>query len=452
MEKHTQEPFSTAPPSAWRRWSKLAWLIILSLTLAAFSQAWWDGGFLAGMKPWGCSHRRTLNAHASDLLRKYPLIDGHVDVPAMARWYYDNKVEQMPFDAIRLPNGVYPMRGHVDIPRLREGQAGGFFWSAFVLCPNPQAVGKDFELASSHQAVQNTLEQLDVIHQMVAKYHKDFKFTNTAASARKAFKQGKLISFIGIEGGHSLGNSLMALRTYASAFARPGEIGPVRYLTLTHTCHNAFADSSSEDPPRWGGLSVFGKHLIQELNRLAIVPDLSHTSDDTASQAIDESRGPVMLSHSSAQALNDVPRNAPDWLLRKLRKASAEHGKDNIVMINIYPGFIGGSEDLAQVVRHISHIASIVGRDHVGIGTDFDGIVAVPKGLEDVSQYPSLVKALLTDNWSDKEIGGFLGENILRVLESAEKLAKKMAKEGVQPDNTAWKDLFGHHNTSTIEP
>ncbi|KAJ1028420.1 hypothetical protein NDA16_001587 [Ustilago loliicola] len=355
----------------------------------------------------------------------------------MARYFYDNKLDEIPFDQPAFANGSYPTKGHVDIPRLRAGKSGGFFWSAFVQCPDSAAVGDDFEHAGSQPAVRNTIEQLDVIKQMIDKYHKDFSLVTDVKSARKAFKDGKMISFIGIEGAHSLGNSLFALRAFSSMFST-SSLGSVRYLTLTHTCHNAFADSAGQHPSRWNGLSPFAPHLIHELNRLAIVPDLSHVSDQTALQTIDMTRGPVMLSHSAARAFKDMERNVPDSVLNKLGASK----KDHVVMINVYPGFIGGTEDLDQVIKHVDHVSSIVGRDHVGVGTDFDGIMSVPQGLEDVSHYPDLVAKLVEKGWTDRELKGFVGENVLRVLEEAEKVAHQMRKDGAQPDNTSWNDVF----------
>ncbi len=301
---------------------------------------------------WRCQEPRK---HAEKLLSHHPLIDGHVDVPVISRYRYGNKVENIPFDQPAFENGSYPTYAHVDVPRLREGKSGGFFWSAYVECPDPATIGDDFEHAGSHIAVRDTLEQLDVIRQMTDKYS-DFWLVRTASAARHAFKRGKLISFIGIEGAHSLGNSLFALRAFASMFSTHAP-SPLRYLTLTHTCHNAFADSAGENPKRWGGLSPFAPHLIHELNRLAIVPDLSHVSDDTALQTIDMTKGPVMLSHSAARVFEDLERNVPDSVLKKL----ASSGKDHVVMINIYPGFIGGDGDLDQVIRHIDHLSSILG-------------------------------------------------------------------------------------------
>ncbi|SPO23494.1 related to Microsomal dipeptidase precursor [Ustilago trichophora] len=390
---------------------------------------------------WRCRNARK---HAQRLLSKHPLIDGHVDVPVIARYRYANKVETIPFDQPAFANGSYPTSGHVDIPRLRLGKGGGFFWSAYVVCPEPTAVGDNFEHAGSQITVRDTIEQLDVIKQMTDRYPHDFALVDSASAARKAFKKGQMISFIGIEGAHSLGNSLFALRAFSSLFSTSTP-GPVRYLTLTHTCHNAFADSAGQHPPRWNGLSPFASHLIYELNRLAIVPDLSHVSDETALQTIDVTRGPVMLSHSAARALKDLERNVPDEVLHKLAKSD----KDHVVMINAYPGFIGGSEDLEQYIKHIEYVSGIVGRDHVGVGTDFDGIMSVPKGLEDVSNYPDLVAKLVERGWTDTEIVGFAGENVLRVLEAAEDVAHQMRRDGAQPDNTNWKDVFGsssHHS------
>ncbi|EPQ28310.1 uncharacterized protein PFL1_04137 [Pseudozyma flocculosa PF-1] len=434
---------ATAPPRSPRRSlvltlsTVLVAIVCLLLLLPSGAQSTIESLFYLHVAP---VHRRILYpsgplARASALLRHHPLIDGHIDVPVYARYRYANKLDTIPFDAPAWPNGSYPTSGQVDIPRLRKGRSGGFFWSAYVPCPRQEAPN------GSDTAVRDTLEQMDVIRQLIDRYSHDFELVSTAREARRAFRKGRLVSFIGLEGGHSLGSSLFALRAYASLFAKPGHVGPLRYLTLTHTCHNVFADSSGEQPPRWNGLSAFGQHLIKELNRLGIVPDLSHVSDQTASQTIDVSQGPVMLSHSSARALNDVPRNAPDWLLGKLALAWKEQGKDSVVMINVFPGFIGGSEDLDQVVRHIQHVASIVGRDHVGIGSDFDGITEVPRGFEDVSKYPHLVARLIQIGWTDSEIAGFVGENVLRVLEAAEELAAKLQQRGTQPDYTSWQDL-----------
>lgn len=382
---------------------------------------------------WRC---RNAHKHALHLLSRHPLIDGHVDVPVVARYRYANKIDDIPFDQPAFPNGTFPTAAHVDIPRLREGKSGGLFWSSYVVCPNSTTVGPNFENAPTDIAVRDTLEQLDVIKQMTDRFSSDFALVGSVKDARKAFRNGKMISFIGIEGAHSLGNSLYALRAYASMFTTSIP-GPVRYLTLTHTCHNVFADSAGQTPPRWNGLSPFAPHLIYELNRLAIVPDLSHVSDDTALQTIDLTKGPVMLSHSAARHFNYIPRNVPDVVLDKL----ASSGKDHVVMINAYPGFIGGTEDLEQYVEHIQYVARKVGREHVGVGTDFDGIMSVPKGLEDVRRYPELVARLVEKGWSDREVIGIVGGNVLRVLEEAERLAWEM--RGARPDNTNWKDVFG---------
>ena len=386
------------------------------------------------MTSWRCQDAL---GHAEKLLSRHPLIDGHIDVPVVSRYLYDNKVEKIPFDQPAFENGSYPTYGHVDIPRLRAGRSGGFFWSAYVACPDPSTVGQDFEHAASQIAVRDTLEQLDVIQQMTDRYRNHFALVGTVHSARRAFRRGKMISFIGIEGAHSLGNSLYALRALSSLLSTSSP-GPVRYLTLTHTCHNAFADSAGQHPPRWNGLSPLGEHLIYELNRLAIVPDLSHVSDDTALQTIETTRGPVMLSHSAARALKELERNVPDSVLHKLAAST----KDHVVMINVAPIFIGGDEDLDQVIKHVDHISSILGRDHVGIGTDFDGILTVPNGLEDVSKYPALVAKLVQRGWSDLEIVGFVGENVLRVLEAAQHVAHQMRNDGAEPDNTSWNDVF----------
>ncbi|PWY98533.1 hypothetical protein BCV70DRAFT_201850 [Testicularia cyperi] len=440
------------------------------LVVCVLSGLYWNG-FRPGPAPfsppssdlrcqsYGLVHKcRDLHSHALWLLSNHPLIDGHIDIPVLAKYRYNNKISDIPFDQAAHKNGSWPMQGHVDLPRLREGKSGGFFWSAYVPCPDPSYEQDNFARAPESIAVRDTLEQLDVIRQFTSRYSSDFALVGTAKQARHAFSgHGKMIAFIGIEGAHSLGNSLFALRTL-SALAKNDKdtTGPVRYLTLTHTCHNAFADSAGPEEPKWNGLSPLGYRLVDELGRLGIVPDLSHVSDQTAEQTIQSALGPVMLSHSSARHFTDLRRNVPDSVLRLLASYSKDNAearkvtrgaKDSVVMINVFPGFIGGTEDLVQVVRHIEYVAEIVGKTHVGLGTDFDGIFTTPKGLSDVSQYPNLVVELLKRGWSDVEIAGFVGENVLRVLESAEHVAEMLARQGVEPDNTSWEDIFSHPKT-----
>ncbi|CDS00875.1 hypothetical protein, partial [Sporisorium scitamineum] len=223
-EKHApaQEPFITTLLK-WIFYAiTLYWLCLLVPSFASVTEAvstLWQPSMDAhcvSASGWRCRNARQ---HAERLLSRHPLIDGHVDVPVQARYRYGNKIDTIPFDQPVFANGSYPTLGHVDIPRLRAGKSGGFFWSAYVVCPNETTVGKNFEHAATDIAVRDTLEQLDVIKQMTDKYHHDFALVGSVDAARKAFKHGQMISFIGIEGAHSIGNSLFALRTYASLFS-----------------------------------------------------------------------------------------------------------------------------------------------------------------------------------------------------------------------------------------
>ncbi|GAB7349568.1 hypothetical protein MBLNU459_g0262t2 [Dothideomycetes sp. NU459] len=338
------------------------------------------------------------------------------------------------------------MRGHVDIPRLDEGKVGGSFWSAFVPCP---ANGSDFSDANYAPYVKATLEQLDLYHRLSAQYPKYFTPPPNALAAEHAFGAGKLISPIGIEGLHQIGNSISTLRLYH-------QLG-VRYATLTWNCHNIYADaalvsnSAGETivaPPLWNGVSLAGRALIREMNRMGMLVDLSHVSEATMRDVLggnpdwEGSLAPPIFSHSSAKAICPHPRNVPDDILELVRE------RNGVVMVNFAPDFIScragnassGLPDyvdetntLDQVVRHIMHIGDLIGYDHVGLGTDYDGIPSTPRGLEDITKFPDLVAELLKQGVSEKDAGKIVGRNILRVWKEADKVAAKMQKEGVQP-------------------
>ncbi|KAJ7039169.1 membrane dipeptidase-domain-containing protein [Mycena alexandri] len=295
--------------------------------------------------------------------------------------------------------------GHVDIPRLRQGKVGGFFWSVYR--------GKDFLGASWR--VRDTLEQIDVARLTIDKY------PDARCSRPDAITNGKIASLLGVEGGHQLGNSLAVLRQYHA-------LG-VRYVTLTHTCHNAFADSCGFEPgmiPLHGGLSALGLRLIDEMNRLGVLVDLSHTSDDTARQALKHSKAPVIWSHSSARAVHDVPRNVPDDVLALV--GTGEGQTDAVVMVNFAPFFVAdpGNATVYTVADHVEHIAKIAGKLHVGLGSDYDGIDSTPVGLEDIAE-------LYTRGWNKYELAGLTGANLLRVFEGAEKAARDLKAAGTLP-------------------
>lgn len=304
-----------------------------------------------------------------------------------------------------------------------------------------------------------TLQQIDFLRRLLTKYSDSFSSPDIdSVSAFSAFQDGKIISPIAIEGLHQIGNSFANLRLFRSL--------NVKYATLTHNCHNAFADSALainwaastiKATPYWGGLSDRGKVAIKEMNRIGMLVDLSHVSNDTMVDVLggrpekfEGSLAPVMFSHSSAYALCPHPRNVPDEVLELVKK------KNSIVMVNFYPDFIScvpsdqksglpelykPNATLHQVARHIVYIGDKIGYDHVGIGSDFDGIEDVPKGLEDVSKFPDLVAELLKMGVSDEDAAKIVGRNILRVWSDVDKVAAKMQKEGVLPAKDHIRDV-----------
>jgi membrane dipeptidase len=307
-----------------------------------------------------------------------------------------------------------------------------------------------------YQAVQVTLEQIDLVKRMAARYPGDLEMAYTAADIRRIHQARKVASMIGIEGGHQINNSLAVLRQMYDAGAR--------YMTLTHTMDNAWADSAT-DAPVHHGLTPFGVEVVREMNRLGMLVDLSHVSPETMRAALAVTEAPVIFSHSSARALVDHPRNVPDDVLRSV----AANG--GVVMVNFAPGYVSDARNhwdadqaaertrfnsppyvglyigqperakaaltaweqshprpvttLVQVADHIDHIRQTVGVDHVGLGSDFDGIEDAPVGLEGVDRYPALLEELMRRGWTDADIAKLAGENLLRVMAAAEKVAVK---------------------------
>ncbi|KAF7298126.1 Dipeptidase [Mycena chlorophos] len=331
---------------------------------------------------------------AVQILDRAPVIDGHIDLPILLRSRFANNLT-----AVDLRG---PVIGHVDIPRLKQGKVGGFFWSVYVGCAKPEEEGPDF--LTSTWRVRDTLEQIDVAKLAIEQYSDAFQLALGSQDIRDSLANRKIASLLGVEGGHQLGNSLATLRQYY-------ELG-VRYVTLTHTCHNAFADSCGMAPgfpPLHNGLSSFGLRLIDEMNRLGVLVDLSHTSDETAKQALQHSKAPVIWSHSSARAVHSVPRNVPDDVLALV--GNGRHQTDAVIMINFAPQFVAddGKADIAAVADHVEHIARKTGKKHVGIGSDYDGIDSTPQGLEDVSKYPNLFAELYKRGWTQHELAGLAG-------------------------------------------
>ena len=374
---------------------------------------------------------------ARALHKQVPLIDGHNDYPWEVRQRAGRDLDKL--DIARPQPAI-----HTDIARLRTGGVGGQFWSVYT--PSEYA---------GQTAVTATLEQIDIVHQMLRKYPDTFELALTAADVERIFKSGKIASLIGMEGGHSIDNSLAALRM----FHRLG----ARYMTLTHSKNTPWADAAT-DAPQHGGLTPFGEQVVREMNWLGMLVDLSHVSPDTMADAIGVSTAPVIFSHSSARAVNDVPRNVPDNVLQMLPK------NGGVVMVTFVPGFLSpkvtawnaletaenarllqqlpndeagrkaGIEawrkanpvpraTVADIANHIDHIRKVAGIDHIGLGGDFDGITSVPEGMEDVSKYPALTAELLRRGYSDEDVKKILGLNILRVMKAAEAASAKLRKE-----------------------
>ena len=361
-------------------------LLLAALTLTA-------GSLLAQQDP----HMAT----ALRVLSSTPLIDGHNDLPWAIR-----RSQVAPHD---VEADAHDLRGrtpfHTDIERLRAGRVGGQFWSVYT------PFGSTEEGAANVQ-----LEQIDIALQIIAKYPDVFELALDASDVRRIFASGKIASMLGMEGGHAIENSLGALR----AFYRMG----VRYMTLTHNGTLDWADAANEEQLH-GGLTTFGEEVVREMNRMGMLVDLSHTAPTTMNDALDVATAPVIWSHAAARGLWDHPRNVPDQVLRRL----PDNG--GVVMVTFVPSFVseGDEATIAEVADHIDHIANLAGVDHVGIGSDFDGISSTPVGLEDVSTFPALFAELSRRGWSEEDLAKLAGENLLRVMNEAETIARRLQRE-----------------------
>jgi membrane dipeptidase len=334
---------------------------------------------------------------------------------------------------------------HTDIPRLKAGGVGAQFWSVYVPA----------ETMKEGTALSDTLEQIALVKQMIERYPDVFEQARTAADVERITKQGKIASLMGVEGGHAIEDSLENLRSLHALGCG--------YMTLTHSDTLAWADAAT-DKEAHGGLTPFGEEVVREMNRLGMLVDLSHVSDETMKDALRISKAPVIYSHSSARAIAGHPRNVPDDVLKLVK----ENG--GVVMVNFFPGFIvpksaqimadmfekrrqlraqfpndadykreerkwelanpypAGS--IHNVVDHIDHLVKVAGIDCVGIGSDFDGINRVPKQLEDVSTYPLITQELLNRGYKPADIHKIMSGNILRVMRQAEKVAADLQANG----------------------
>jgi len=369
-------------------------------------------------------------AAARDLLGRHPLVDGHNDLPWTLR-----VADELDLDTTDLAAPVASTQ--TDLPRMARGGVGAQFWSVFVPA----------DLAGE-TAVTATLEQIDLVHEMIGRYRGALELALTAADVERINAAGRLASLIGAEGGHSIGGSLGTLRAFYA-------LG-VRYLTLTHNRNLPWADSAT-DMPSVGGLTEFGREVVREMQRLGMLVDLSHVSAGTMRDALDTAEAPVIFSHSSALAICDHPRNVPDTILARLP------GNGGVCMVNFVPSFISQAArdwerefaaemerrgldhenvaarghmraereqwtaghprpavTIAEVAEHVEHVRDVAGIDHVGIGSDYDGVDWLPEGLQDVSCYPALIAELASCGWSEEDCGKLARGNILRVMREAE--------------------------------
>ncbi|MFZ4155789.1 dipeptidase [Streptomyces pseudogriseolus] len=391
----------------------------------------------------------TSPAQARELLREFPVVDGHNDLPWALR-------EQVSYDLDARDVAVdQSAHLHTDIPRLRAGGVGAQFWSVYVRADAPDPVPA-------------TLEQIDCVRQLLDRYPADLAPALTAADMEAARREGRIASLMGAEGGHSIANSLGTLRGLY-------ELG-VRYLTLTHNFNVAWADSAT-DEPGVGGLSAFGREVVREMNRLGMLVDLSHVAATTMRDALDTSTAPVIFSHSSARAVCDHPRNIPDDVLERLP------ANGGVAMVTFVPKFVlqaavdwtaAADENLrahgfhhldtspeamklhrafeesrprpvatvATVADHLDHMREVAGVDHLGIGGDYDGTAFTPDGLDDVSGYPRLIAELLDRGWSRADLAKLTWQNAVRVLGAAEDVARDLRATRA-PSNATLEALDG---------
>jgi membrane dipeptidase len=379
-------------------------------------------------------------ARIARILRATPLIDGHNDLPYAIHDDYKGALESVDLVS-NTKTASIPL--HTDLPRMREGGVGAQFWSVYV--------SADLKGLDSHRAV---LEQMDLVRRMVARYPQYLEMAVTADDVARIHRAGRIASLMGIEGGEAIAGNLALLREFRAA--------GVGYMTLAHSKTTDWVDSAT-DVPKHGGLSPFGEDVVREMNRVGMLVDLSHVSAEAMADAIRVSTAPVIFSHSSAFALDPHPRNVPDDVLRMLP------ANGGVVMVNFYSAFVsedfwrwgarrGGAQEefkrmhpaatpdeikagvaawsannpppavpLSIVADHIEHIRNIAGVDHVGLGSDYDGVDALPEGLDGVEDYPALLAELMRRGWSERDIKKLAGDNVLRAMRRAEAVARESA-------------------------
>src|SRR5256885_59751 len=388
-------------------------------------------------------------ARAIRILTAQPIVDAHDDLPRRIR---EDKAHPMDVESYDLRRHT---AGMTDLARLKAGHVGGQFWSVYIPGERVDATYKpNGAVASQPGYARVQLEQIDIARRVVARYP-ELEWATTADSVRGAIKRGHVGSMLGLEGGHAIENSLNLLRAYYDLGAR--------YMTLTHNVTLDWADAAL-DTARHHGLTPFGREVVREMNRLGMLVDLSHVSPGTMSSALDVSAAPVIFSHSAARALVDHPRNVPDSILARVPKnggvimvpfvtsftsravyaddnqlasltadATRRHPNDSAAVRAEITSWRAGhprpTATIADVTDAIEHVRKVAGVDHVGIGSDFDGIEETVVGLEDVSKYPAVFAELARRGWSDADLRKLAGENVLRVLAQAEQVAKRLQRE-----------------------
>ena len=395
-------------------------------------------GVLAGAML-AAAQANQVSPRAAKLHQRAIVVDTHADTT-------ENLLSDESFDIGQRHD---PEKGHVDIPRMREGGLDAVFFSIYI----PSSI-------TGPEAVKRSLRLMDSVYEAVRRYPNDLVLATTAAEVRRAHRQKKIAALMGMEGGHMIDDDLRVLRMYA-------RLG-IRYLTLTHGRHNDWADSST-DTPRHNGLTEFGKQVVLELNRLGVMVDVSHVSDETFWDALEVSRAPIIASHSSCRALCDAPRNMTDEMIRAMAK------KGGVIQITYVSSFLNQELRNAQqgvreererreqeiekqyadneakkeeeldklrreyrqrlpkvswesILDHIDHAVKVAGVDHVGLGSDFDG-ATMPVGMEDASKLPYITEGLLKRGYAEKDIRKILGGNLLRVMEAVEQVSREMQAE-----------------------
>jgi membrane dipeptidase len=332
------------------------------------------------------------------------LFDGHNDLP----WEIRDKGNSS-FDILDISKDQPAL--HTDIARLKKGGVKAQFWSVYVSA----AAEKNGD------ALSQTFHQISIVKSMVKRYPETFEFASTADDIERIVKAGRIASMMGIEGGYSIENEISNLQRFYDEGCR--------YMTLTHSKSLTWADSAT-DEPRVNGLSDFGRDVVREMNRLGMVVDLSHVSPETMRQSLAVTKAPVMFSHSSARAICDHPRNVPDDVLALVKP------NGGVVMVNFFSAFVAPTDVLKKnkeargtlhdVVDHIDHIVKVAGVDHVGIGSDFDGVPRLPHQLESVATYPLITQELLNRGYDRESIHKILGGNMMRVLRAAEQVKSEL--------------------------